>query len=175
MRTIKLVALLLFAIALGCLASIDSVLAAPSPPIPTTDVNVVNTPSNPVPTVDVGDGKQPFAASRDVGTNPGGEVLVSVPAGKRLVIETVTFFGSIATTGGGITPVMDMRTNGVLMAHKIAAIPTGSTATTQYYLGTHAVRLYVDPGSGVVVRCFAQLAGNQFCSFTISGYFVDVP
>src|SRR5262245_9792674 len=89
----------------------DSAAIAAAPAGIQGNVTVVNTPDNPVHTVDAGI-RQPFAALANAAD--GVKVLATVPAGKRLVIETITAETSQAAgPGASELPALNMRTSNV--------------------------------------------------------------
>src|SRR5438132_10795306 len=97
--------LLLTPILLSCFALLPIAQAASSPSnvnvVNTPNVNVVNTPASPVPVRDVDNpAKQPFQAEAmggfaDGASTTGDIPITTVPAGKRLVIEHVSVFGTM--------------------------------------------------------------------------------
>ena len=99
--------------------------------------------------------------------------LITVPAGHRLVIETVT--GRLGGFRGAETlvgPVLQTTVGGVAQRHWLAREFAGPhpTLNVDVYLVTHQLRLYADPGTPVVLE-----APDAIGSFTISGYLVKVP
>jgi hypothetical protein len=159
----------------------------PTPIPPPVNVNVVNTPlpvtgtisvgnlgDSPLPVRDVDNpARQPVSAtancSESTGTNCEATIY-SVPAGKRLVIEYVSFqarvpFGQVAymsITGGPYFPFSQ---------------PAVSFPGANVVRFAEQVRLYSEPGTTLVVqgeRTGSGLSSTNF-SFFISGYLVDVP
>lgn len=99
--------------------------------------------------------------------------LTLVPAGYRLVIETVT--GRLGRFRSGETlagPALQTTLSGVAQRHWLARefVGTNATLNLDVYMVTHHLRLYADPGTLVVVETPDALG-----SFTISGYFVKLP
>ena len=138
------------------------------------NVTVNNTPANPVPTKEVSSpAKQPFQT--DASSSSGFFDVTTVPAGKRLVIETVTIRARIEISGSGLAPQIHTRINGIPTTHLIVANLIDQDARLKHFGATHAVRLYADPSTTVRIDCNAFVSANQLCTFTISGYFVDVP
>jgi len=105
-----------------------------------------------------------------------------VPAGKRLVIETVTL-GGLSSIGTDITecnvtvqpagaPIEDSE------FYHMSFERIGANATANYYAyaGTHNVRIYAEAGSLVGFH-LVRSASSGFTNFrlTVSGYLVDVP
>ena len=154
-----------------------NVVAAPPPP-QNTPVTVTNTPANPVPTKDVDTpAKQPFQEEvvATLASGPDGAVITTVPAGKRLVIETITSNSRIDISGVAVSPQLLLTVNNRTVTHIIGLNSIGQNATISFWTATHGVRLYADPSTEVHVACRAIINANQFCDVTISGYFVDVP
>ncbi len=146
----------------------------------TPDVNVVNSPTSPVPIRDVDNpARQPFQWPFAWFVAPGlaGEFSpsITVPAGKCLVIETVS-----AQAVADVSTFMRLRilttANGQLVAHFIDVENRGTAGGLINFHGTHAVRIYADPGT--TVRFGAgrgDTSGYVDVNAAISGYFVDVP
>jgi hypothetical protein len=101
---------------------------------------------------------------------------VAVPAGKRLVIEYVSgeafvptgqkaVFSVITTIGGASTG----------MRHYLHTDAMGSFGAPDYFRAGQVVRLYADPGTGVMLRADRDAAtGDALARMSISGYFVNV-
>ena len=118
---------------------------------------------------------QPVEAS---GTQIGGAsstTILTVPAGKRLVIETVSgnmnilngqkFLAlSIGTTGGSASQ----------LSHYFTPIFTGTQGSFDFYSFNHSVRIYADPQTNVVLSRNTT-SSNVSVSVTISGYYVNLP
>jgi hypothetical protein len=167
--------MLLAALLLPAVFNLNAVAATPSE---SSSVTVNNTPANPVPTEDVDNpAKQPFH-SQGVATQaspPDGTIITTVPAGKRLVIETITSTSRIDISGVAIVPLLRLTVDGFLMPHTIGLNSIGQDATRSFWTATHGVRLYADPSTNVFLSCTAFINANQVCVVTISGYLVDVP
>jgi hypothetical protein len=122
----------------------------------------------------------------------------SVPAGKRLVIEFVSFDCSttrpstVSSTGGsGPVDVVIARINaehststskaGVwyrLLVHNqgtIAGNPTASIAAADHYAVSQSVRIYADPGPLLVSASLSDRSSTANCEVVVSGYLIDVP
>ena len=95
----------LAALILLAVLTLDAV-AAPAPPAPSS-TTVNNTTANPVPTDDVDNpAKQPFAIGAASTFQSGSVTVTTVPAGKLLVIETITARGYINLSGSGLNPYL---------------------------------------------------------------------
>ena len=169
------------------------------------DVVVVNTPAQPVPTTvqgtvqtavqgtvqtsivgtvsvkDVDDpARHPFAdikvISFDDGEAQDDTEFDPVPAGKRLVIETVTL-RSQAAAGQIWDVIMFVTTNGAPIAHALE-LPTFQTlGDIDIRTATLPVRFYADPGTQVKVHAHREYGtvGLAGVNVTISGHYVSVP
>ena len=153
------------------------------------DVVVVNTAAQPVPTavqgtVNVKDvdqpARQPFADLKSISYDDGVAQAFTdfdpVPAGKRLVIETVTVRTQAAA--GQIWDVhMFVKTNGVPVAHTLALSTFQTLGDIDIRTATLPVRLYADAGSQVRVFGHRQYGTIGFAGVdvTLSGHYVNVP
>jgi hypothetical protein len=185
--------------AVAVLASATSALAADK------DVVVVNTAAQPVPTtvqgtvqtavqgtvqtsivgtVSVKDvdhpARQPFAdikaISFDDGEAQDNTEFDPVPAGKRLVIETVTVRTQAAA--GQIWDVtMFVTTNGLPIAHTLELSTFQTLGDIDIRTATLPVRFYADPGTQVTVHAHRQYGtfGSAGVNITVSGHHVSVP
>ena len=97
---------------------------------------------------------------------------IAVPAGKRLVIQTIGLYHPFyvaETMQVFIAPI----TNAV--GNDFALPPLAGNGTS--YLGVaQSVTLYADPGSTVSFIAYrSQSGGPDFLTLTVSGYLVDTP
>ena len=141
-----------------------------------TWVLVTNTAADPVPVRDVDNGRQPVildgSFAIDSGQNVGGRTLLTVPAGKRLVIETVSV--SLNLPQGQFLESLSLTVN----HHPFQLSPAylGTTAGHDWYGGTLAFRVYVDSGADVSVGGYRnETTGITVIAPTVSGYYVDIP
>jgi hypothetical protein len=101
----------------------------------------------------------------------------SVPAGKRLIVETVTMFAAVPPgdrASCGLTA--DPAGPSDLVTHHFAVTPQGNApAPYDQFVSTSPVRLYFGPGDELIWFCFRS-NGNGFVTFrwSISGYLLDV-
>ncbi len=132
-------------------------------------VTIVNTSANPVPVAAVDDrvtqafGFRTFPNARQVST-------VTVPAGKRMVITSVTGFNN--GNGSASDVEVDLTSNGQVNAHRISfAAPQSATALR--YLSNSNVFLVADPGTTVYFSIddsdFNDSAG---INIDVHGYYV---
>jgi hypothetical protein len=153
------------------------------------DVVVVNTPSQAMPTVVQGTvnvkdidqpARAPFADLKSLSFDDGeAQKFIEfdpVPAGKRLVIETVTVRSQAAA--GQVWDVhMFVTTNGVPVAHTLALTVFQTLGDIDIRSATLPVRLYADPGT--VIKVFGHrnygTTGIAGVDTTISGHYVNLP
>ena len=139
-------------------------------------VQVTNTTANPVPVTDVGS-LQPFESNCAVsqGSATGSDCFISVPAGKRLVIQSVSMqlimdrnvqpytSGIIVTTGGNETPIY-------------FNVPFGSIDFFGHaeFNETKEVHAYMDGGSSVFCHSTnTALSEENDISCSVFGYLVN--
>jgi hypothetical protein len=149
---------------------------------PPKDVVVVNAPAAPVP-VSIqknldNPALQPFqqflAGAMDDGElNMGDELAVTVPAGKRLVIETVSAI--VTTAAGQNVRIRVDATAGGVAAHHLTVSKEPWQASFDHK-GIQSGRMYADPGTTVYIRVVRdQSTGIANVNAAISGHFVNVP
>ncbi len=136
------------------------------------NVNVVNSP-----TVKVTDlYPQPFQGELTIPSS-GGEVCVSVPVDKGLIIELVTarasgpsalshFILGMSTTAGGQTPVR----HGIVLQKQQTGINGGALLAV-----TQPLRAYADPGTDLCFRALDFDAGPTTTFISFSGQLVNAP
>jgi hypothetical protein len=148
-------------------------------------VTVANTSANPVPTLSVDNAAlQPFQHTEVIGFNAGllgGNATFTVPGGKRLVIEFVSFS---LTIPAGQRPTFNFVTLdnparptvqfGFALALQGGGFISGQNSDV--FVGTSPTRLYADPGSTVTLGVRRnQDAGTGLGTVSVSGYYVNVP
>jgi hypothetical protein len=186
----KRTTLFLIPLVLAFFALSSATQAVPSPPSP-TNVNVVNTPNvsvvnttaSPVPVRDVDNpARQPFEAQvvggfADGAATTGDITIATVPAGKLLVIEHVSVFGTMLP--GQKLVRATIQTEDVSIYLRIS--PQGSNAggSRDYFIASGAVWTVtgkVHPVfRGTGERDSFAGANPDSVTFTISGYFVNCP
>ncbi len=139
-------------------------------------VIVANTAANPVPVRDVDNGQQPVIVAGSfaiaTGQNSASRLLLTVPAGKRLVVETVSI--SLDIPQGQFLEKLTLTGNH--HAFELAPTRLGTNAGVDWYGGTFAFRTYVDPGAEVIVFGYRNVtSGTTVISAVMSGYYIDVP
>ncbi len=101
--------------------------------------------------------------------------IYTVPAGKRLVIETVSGRASVHS-GTRIRGTLLTRSGGNTMATQLVFESQGADGTETRYVFTHSVRLYADAGTNVdfnFIRNSSESQGSK--SYSFSGYLIDKP
>ena len=142
---------------------------------------VGNAESAPLPTRDVDNpARQPFqrflvGALNEGEFNAGDPVSITVPSGKRLVIEYVSFIGLIPT-GQKLRVRVDAHAGGSASHHLTLSNEGSFQGGKEDYKASQLVRIYGDPETDVMFGV-ARNNGTGTCSFNISvsGYLVDVP
>jgi hypothetical protein len=136
-----------------------------------TLVQVANTASSPVPTVATDNpALQPFAASAENGGLY--NLNFAVPAGKTLVIETLSLSCSGSTAITGQTPDVRVfvQTGGASMQYTFA--PTLNFANEQLIV-TQPLRAYADAGSSVGIGSGSAVPLGWTCYAVLSGHLVN--
>ena len=128
---------------------------------------------------------QPFAANVyiniNTGTNSGsdngnlaGTQTAAVPAGKRLVVQTMSVYrNASAPNGSSLQVFLNAVTNGALAAWSLPPVVANGTLFTG---STAAVTFYVDGGTNFLVNAFRNVTtGGEPLVFSLTGYLVDMP
>jgi hypothetical protein len=155
----------------------------------TTSVKVQNDSSAPVPVQDVSKPKQtPFQVNQNFGPSPflndnRASMTITVPAGKRLVIEHVS--ARAQADFGAQTPVVlfsiSTTVAGVSVEHflDVSQVFNFNSAGIQqsHHLISQAMKLSSDPGSTVqaIALSTSQTGHSIDVNFAISGYLEDAP
>jgi len=141
-----------------------------------TSVTVNNTVSEPVPVRSVDQVERvQFRTAPTSWTGTNGHVdLLTVPAGKRLVIEHV----SINLNEFNSKPVIDcgLSTTGSGTAVQwVVCQPTASNALNHYYVANSEAKMYA--AAGTTVRAFTNTLGSTegFLAASIFGYYLPEP
>jgi len=101
---------------------------------------------------------------------------VTVPAGKRLVVEYASARGFVPA-GQNMVFSIDTNLNGenVSEFHHVPSTQQFTSGNTAHFIAGGQVRIYADSGS-VILRCDRDNAnGTGTFIFTISGHLLDVP
>ena len=136
-------------------------------PIPVT---VSNLPLPTLPT-DVAAPRQPVGTQVLVTVTGGfgSDTVYTVPAGKRLVIETISATTEFPNTAPNSYSVLVVINNFAAFS-AFPLLPSGSFAS-----GSQSVHLYADPGTTVLGRVFGKSTASDQIGVSLSGYLVDAP
>jgi len=167
-------------------------------PVPTTiqgplpaisgNVTVTNTPSvnvASIPTVIVQSRDEParqpfqhFGSFEIQAPAFGGNDSFSVPAGKRLVIEYVSFRANILTGGNQIVS-FSLSNQGGGSIGGFGFVPQttiDSAVSTTGYIAHDQLRAYCDPGTNVSITAVRNSSvGSDTVSYTVTGFLVNLP
>ena len=130
--------------------------------------------TEPLPVIDAGAAAQPFQQFVRSADNS-----VTVPEGKRLVIEFVSGTSSAPITcqvrAMRIRTSLSTDADDFLMNHSLIAVPT-TTSPFNGYTISQPVKLYAGPGTTVIVSLLTTPQDDCAADFlgVVSGYFVDV-
>jgi hypothetical protein len=105
---------------------------------------------------------------------PSGYVVafLTVPVGKQLVIETVTFHGVATKTEPLHSLKLQTYVSPNHAAHEVVTTKRSFSATQDIYSAAQSTRIYADPGTGVTIWVLGDLSSGQLA---VSGYLVDKP
>jgi hypothetical protein len=108
----------------------------------------------------------------------GGNDSFTVPAGKRLVIEYVSFRSNILTGANQIVS-FSLGNQGGGSIGGFGFVPQttiDSAVSTTGFIAHEPIRAYCDPGTSVTVTAIRNsTVGSDTVSYTLTGYFVDLP
>ena len=146
--------------------TIDNTTANPVP------VTVQNTP---LPVINV-QPNQPFQTYVSVTIAPGsstttGSTLFNVPAGKRLVIESISVYLSGAAASSITSVFFQTVVSGAIGYHGLT-IPADGTI---YPCGNLNAKFYADPGTSVFANIYrtGSVTGTEYVYATITGYYLN--
>ena len=132
-------------------------------------VNVANTAQ----TQD-GDGRQPVEGQILVSSTDNtayNKLVYTVPAGKRLIVESMTLTPTGFDSVNGYTAlVLNDNSAGTLISFASLAASAGVGATTCV---TQPLRLHIEPGGKVLVNVFKSGTSPVEVYISLSGYLVD--
>lgn len=134
-------------------------------------VQITNTAATPVPTSDVSP-LQPFEQTCD--TTQQIVCQISIPAGKRLVVQTVSF--EVLTAPGVVVTLAAVNTTAPEAAFfTVPVVFTGTANGNNFHTGTQSLRIYEDTS----LSCVTILSDPGLTSFdlscSVSGYLVNIP
>jgi hypothetical protein len=152
--------------------------AAYAPP-PANSVTVINTPAQPVPitggvSINETFPQEPFHATAEIPLPAGllgGETVIVVPSGKRLVVEHVSINMNLLTGQAGFASV-SVSNSGPIFRHFLFLTPTTCcSGAQQHHVGGQAMRLYADQFVFFAVRRTTN-DGPGLAQVSVSGYLV---
>lgn len=164
-------------------------VAAPALADSSKNVVVVNLPSQPVPTQATGvtavqnvdePALQPFQARATANIAPGDSgtnAFVTIPSGKRLVIQYASAYGD-APSGQVLTFSVQTEIPGETnyTEHDVPAAQQNANGGTEIFVAGSPVELYADsPQVLLRVDRNGATTGTVYASISISGYLVDLP
>jgi hypothetical protein len=124
--------------------------------------------------------KKPFQATFSVNmpaNTEGQNAGYNVPAGKRLIIEFVSFEAFVPTgQKASFSIFVQHQGEPNAIQHYLECIPNGGSGGQDLFLCGRMVRLYADPGTQVMLRTDRNApTGTATARMTFSGYTVSVP
>lgn len=96
---------------------------------------------------------------------------VNVPAGKHLVVETLSVDTDV-TTGHDVEVYIQFVTNGVGAYLFIPLTKDYTSAGYDDYIATASVHIYADPGSSITLSPASITGSTGTTFFTVSGYLI---
>jgi hypothetical protein len=141
------------------------------------DVTVVNPITRPVPTVDRS-AAQPVTGYCQAGIlNPTRCTLYTVPSGKRLVVETVSYFMTMELNAQPQRLSFGKRYDEPLVIapglFPVTPVLLYTDATVRRYAGSQALRFYLDQGEALGAEFYGSGPNNYVQEAAFSGYLVD--
>jgi hypothetical protein len=101
--------------------------------------------------------------------------IATVPMGKRLVIETVSYYGVVAPGEMGYVQFF-ATTGNIQVNHTIPSQKLFSQGTADRIGGIVAARMYADGGTTITAGFFRGGAtGSESVNVNVTGYLVNVP
>jgi hypothetical protein len=162
---------------LAAILAASPTLAAAQPKVQTpVDVTVVNKLAQPVPVVDRSTA-DPVTGYCQAGLSQLGCTLFTVPTGKRLVVETVSYFLTISAQNQVTRLSFGKKWDDPLsVAPGLFAVnPTlqYTEADFKRYAGSQALRFYIDQGQTLNAQFGSNGGQNYVQEVSFSGYLVD--
>jgi hypothetical protein len=138
-------------------------------------VQVANSSANPVPTSDVAP-LQPYLSSCFAATPPADSEAVcgiTVPAGKRLVVQSVGISAVTGTGGRVVTAQLIATVSGNEVSFPVVVPYVISLSGADYSTSSQALRLYSDGELDCFLSYNSGNAADATC--VVSGYLVNLP
>ena len=114
-----------------------------------------------------------------IGNAPNASFSLTVPAGKRLVIEQLAFFASVtASAKQKVSAEVQTTVNNVVTTYDVMGATNGSSGPFDHFIGAAQMRSYADAQSAVeILVTRADTSGGTFddAFVSVSGYLVDLP
>ena len=134
-------------------------------------VTVSNVPSQPVPTT-IENARHAFAVF--INETNEDSVRFNVPAGKRLVIESVSVETGVPAGQKLLAGVIQAHVNGDLEDYFMAPTFTGTLGSNDIYIASQKTTLYADGGTEIVVFALRSAStGGRNLNVSIQGYLID--
>jgi hypothetical protein len=100
----------------------------------------------------------------------------TVPAGKRLVVESVSVNGAMDVGQRLRYVALQSSSGNVSVEHWLPVSQYVTVGTRDHFVGNQALRLYVEPGGTLFVTATRNpSSGSGFFSATVIGHLIDVP
>jgi hypothetical protein len=99
---------------------------------------------------------------------------ITVPAGRRLIIETLNLNVDVNPTGSNIEAFVTYTSAGkrVTLSVPLTFSSTNPSNGFDTYVSMQAVRLYADPGTSVTLSTSSQTGSQGTTFLTVSGYLI---
>jgi hypothetical protein len=99
---------------------------------------------------------------------------IAVPAGKHLVVETISVQVDVTPPATKIAAFVDYTCGGISVTLFVPLTYTYTDPGTHYdfYVALQAVRLYADPGTSLTVKTYSPGGSSGTLFLTVSGYLV---
>lgn len=142
-----------------------------------TNVVIANSPAKPVPVLEQG-ARTAFAFFKnDSFGSPEDSHVISftVPAGKRLVIQSVAVNGALAPGVKLVGTAVQAHVNGQLEDYIMAPTFTGTTTGGRdFYIASQPATIYADGGTEVDVFATRDtMTGSGIMNASVQGYLID--
>jgi hypothetical protein len=158
----------------AALCALASAAAAQGRITPPVDVRVINPATEPVP---VAPARTPVRGYCQAALNPGTCTLFTVPAGQRLIVETVAYFLTV-----GPSNTINRLSFGKTYSESVIAIAPGvypvavaqasATDSARRYAGSQAITFHLEPGEGLSAYFGSDGGANFLQEVSFSGHLV---
>jgi hypothetical protein len=122
--------------------------------------------------------RQPFAATTGLSNITVGfalETILTVPAGKRAVVEHVSCLNFLPTGDNFVRFELIYTSGGALTRHELVNTPHGPSFVggIDLWAVSQPIRAYADPSTTLEVSLLRRLSGNAGYECYVSGHYVD--